>query len=301
MKSAKLHPYFILHLGIFLVSFTGVLGKAISLREGVLVWYRMLFSIVILGAFIILSKRWRPVQKKDRFKALSIGALFALHWILWYGSIKVSNASIAMSCISTVAIFTAILEPLTTKAKFKLRDILLALMGGLGMYLVYMGTEANRLGVILGVISAFVVAIASTFNKPLSERNDPYNLTLTEFSGAFLFCTLSLPLYLTFFPQSNLVPTANDFGLLMVFVVLCTLAPFILNLYALKHVSAFSSNLSFNMEPVWGILAAVIFYKEHKTLSFQFFFGLSLILLSVVVYSFIKFTEMRKNAAISNG
>lgn len=292
--SKKWQPYLILHTGIFLVSFTGVLGKAISLREGVIIWYRMFFCVVLLGLFAWITGRFKPLHKPDRLKALGLGSLFCLHWLLWYSSIKLSNASIAMSTISSVAVFTAVLEPFVAKTKFRISEFMLALMAGVGMYLIYADNTANQKGVIYGVVSAFLVAIASTFNKGLSERNDPISLTIVEFAGALATVTLIMPAYLYFNPAMNLIPQGNDWLLIPVFVIFCTLIPFIMNLYALRHVTAFTSNLSFNMEPVYGIIAAILIFDEQKDLNYKFYLGLIFIMSSVVIYTFLKFRETRK-------
>jgi len=291
----KWQPYLVLHSGIFLVSFTGVLGKALSLREGVIIWYRMFFCVLLLTIFGYLTKRLQLIQKKDRLKAAGIGALFCLHWLLWYTSIKVSNASVAMSTISTVAVFTALIEPLISKRKFQLRDLFLAGVAGIGMFLIFDAHAANHKGVIYGVVSALLVTFASIFNKNITARNDPFNLSLFEFAAALLTVTLIMPIYLYFNPGLQLIPKGNDWWLLPVFVVFCTLIPFIMNLYALRHVTAFTSNLSFNMEPVWGIAAAIIIFKENKDLNAKFYLGLAFILSSVVIYTWLKYRESNKN------
>jgi drug/metabolite transporter (DMT)-like permease len=293
----KWQPYVVLHSGIFLVSFTGVLGKALSLREGVIIWYRMFLCVVLLSLFGLLTKRLQMIRKEDRLRAALIGALFCIHWLLWYASIKVSNASVAMSTISTVAVFTAVIEPLISARKFLFRDFFLAAVAGFGMFLIFDAHAANHKGVIYGVVSALLVAFASIFNKELTARNDPFNLTLFEFGSALLTVTLIMPFYLYFNPGLQLIPQGNDWWLLPVFVVFCTLTPFIMNLYALRHVSAFTSNLSFNMEPVWGIAAAIIFFGENKDLNAKFYLGLAFILSSVLIYTWMKYREGAKQTS----
>lgn len=303
--SNKLKPYFLLHAGIFLVSFTGILGKAISLREGVLVWYRLFLCVLFLGVFGLLFRKFTPLQKKDRKKAFLIGSLFCIHWLLWYSSVKFANTSIAMSTISTVAVFNALVEPFINKRSFKLSELLLGAMASVGMILIFQAKSGSSFGVIAGIVSALVVAIASVMNKNLTEKNNAYTLTIWEFSAALITMTVIMPFYLyanhLLFPnqQIALFPTNTDIWLLLVFVIVCTLIPFIMNLYALRHVSSFTSNLSFNMEPIWGIAAAILFFHEQKELSIQFFIGLFLILFSVIIFSAVKYKRSLDNKRIA--
>jgi drug/metabolite transporter (DMT)-like permease len=295
--SNKLKPYIVLHAGIFLVSFTGILGKAISLREGILVWYRLFLCVVILSIFGYIFKKFEPLRKEDKKKAFIIGALFCIHWLLWYSSVKFANTSIAMSTISTVAVFNALVEPFINKRPFKLSELLLGAIASIGMILIFQAKSGSSFGVIAGIVSALVVAIASVMNKNLTEKNNAYSLTLWEFTAALITMSVIMPFYLMFNKELSpnehiaLIPTGKDIWLLLVFVVVCTLIPFIMNLYALRHVSSFTSNLSFNMEPIWGIAAAILIFQEQKELSVQFFIGLSLILFSVVIFSAVKYKK----------
>ena len=289
--SKSLKPFILLHLLVFIVSFTGIFGKAITLKEGVLIWYRLLFAVFFLGIYILLFLKTTPIKKEYKIKATIVGCLYATHWLLWYGSIKYSNVSIAMSTISTVAVFNALIHPIINKSKFNFAELLLASLASIGMVLIFQAKSGNAFGTILGIVSAFIVAIASIYNKELTENNDPYRLTLWEFASALLFVTLIMPVYLHYNPGTVLYPSMNEVYLLLVFVIVCTLLPFIMNLYVLRYVSAFTSNLAFNMEPVWGIIAAIIIFKEQKELNTQFYIGLLLILSSVVIYTIIRYYQ----------
>lgn len=289
--SKSLKPYLLLHLLVFIVSFTGIFGKAISLKEGVLIWYRLFFSVIFLGLYILVFIKTTPIKKEYKLKATLVGCLYALHWLLWYGSIKYSNVSIAMSTISTVAVFNALINPFISKNKFNFAELFLASLATIGMILIFQAKEGNAFGTILGIVSAFLVAVASIFNKSLTENNDPYRLTLWEFASALLFITAIMPLYLHYNVGARLVPSSTEFYMLLVFVIVCTLLPFIMNLYVLRKVSSFTSNLAFNMEPVWGIIAAIIIFKEQRELNTQFYIGLLLILSSVLIYTLIRYYQ----------
>lgn len=295
--SKNLRPYLLLHLLVFIISFTGIFGKAIKLQEGVLIWYRLLFSVFFLGLYILFFIKTTPVQKEHRWKATLVGCLFAVHWLLWYGSIKYANVSIAMSTISTVAVFNALINPFINKSKLNFAELFLASLATIGMILIFQAKSGHVFGTVLGIASALLVAIASIMNKSLTDKNDPYRLTLWEFSSALIFVTLIMPIYLKFNQGIALYPTSNEIWMLLVFVIVCTLLPFIMNLYVLRKVSSFTSNLAFNMEPVWGIIAAIVIFKEQKELNLQFYMGLLLILSSVVFYTLIRYYQ---NTTIRN-
>jgi drug/metabolite transporter (DMT)-like permease len=289
--SKNFRPYLLLHFLVFLVSFTGIFGKAISLQEGVLIWYRLFLSVIFLSIYIRLFVKTTPIKPAYKWKATLVGILYCVHWLFWYGSIKYANVSIAMSTISTVAVFNALIEPLINKRKFKAIELLLACLASIGMILIFQAKSGSAFGTILGIISALIVALASIFNKDLTENNDPYRLTQWEFASALGFLTLIMPIYLQFNKGIALFPTTNEVYMLFVFVIVCTLTPFIMNLYVLRKVSSFTSNLAFNMEPVWGIAAAMILFKEQKELNTQFYLGLLLILSSVLIYTAIKYYQ----------
>lgn len=298
--SKSLKPYLILHLLVFIVSFTGIFGKAISLKEGVLIWYRLLFAVFFLGIYIFFFLKTTPIKKEYKLKASIVGCLYAAHWLMWYGSIKYANVSIAMSTISTVAVFNALIHPIINKSKFNFAELFLASIASFGMILIFQAKSGHAFGTILGIVSAFIVAIASIYNKELTENNDPYRLTLWEFASALVFVTLIMPVYLHFNPGIALYPSVNEVYLLLVFVIVCTLLPFIMNLYVLRQVSAFTSNLAFNMEPVWGIIAAILIFKEQKELNTQFYLGLLLIMSSVIIYTIIRYYQNSSTKNLMN-
>lgn len=297
LANTRLKDYFLLHFGVLVVSFTGIFGKAIHLREIVLVWYRLLLAVVFLGLFVWLSGNFQKIPRKVMIKAAAAGCLMATHWVLWYGSIKVSNSSIAMSTISMVAVFTALMEPLIEKTKYRLLEVSLAFLSGLGMLVVFSG-QSNSLGLIMGIVSAFVVSIAAIFNRGLTQSyNNVFMLTLFEFFVAWIFLCLLMPFYLHIFPGTDLLPDKNDWLLLLVFVIVCTLFPFLLNLYLMRNITALTSSMAYNMEPVWGILLAILIYHEQKELNARFFIGTAIVTLSVMAYFYIRFR--RKQASVS--
>lgn len=271
-----------LHGAILLAGLTGVLGRLISLNEGVLVWYRMFFTIIVLWAMHFFS---RTAPRKSTFPIYPylIGGLISLHWVFFYGSIKYANVSIGLVCFSAVGFFTAILDPLCNKRPFDLLELALGILAILGIYLMFHVDANYQIGIILGIISSLLATLFTVFNKRLLEDYSASDLSRYELTGGWLLLSVLMPVYVYYFPGSALVPSWLDVLWLLILSILCTVVAFHLSLNALKKISSFSVNLSYNLEPVYGILLAFILFREDRELDNGFYMGLSLIILSVLL------------------
>jgi drug/metabolite transporter (DMT)-like permease len=274
---------FQLHAAVFLAGFTGVLGKLIGLNEGLLVWYRLLLTVLTLGVILFLRKQLQRIAFKDALKIGGVGLIVALHWVTFYGSIKYANVSVALVCFSGTGFFTAFFEPIIFKRKINPREVLLGLLAIAGIYIIFDFYPQFKTGIIFGIISAIGSAVFPIFNKKLLVRFSPATLTLYELGGGFLFLCLFVPVYLLRFPASYYLPTASDWFWLLVLAWLCTVLSFDLQLNALKKISPFTANLTYNLEPVYGIILAFLFFHENKSLSGHFYAGVGLILLAVIL------------------
>ncbi len=270
-----------LHIAVFLAGFTGVLGKLIYLNEGLLVWYRIFLTVVTLFIILRSKKKITRIPSAAVWKLLGIGTLIALHWVCFYGSIKMANVSIGLICFASVGLFTAILEPLLTKNRFSWQEIGLGLISLLGIYLIFHFDTRYRAGIIVGILSALLAAIFSVLNKKNVNLAEPKTLMLYELSGGLLILTLLMPLYLHYFPTDYILPTLSDWGWLLVLSWFCTVLGMDLMLQSLQKVSAFTQTLSLNLEPVYGIFLAFILFNENEKLNNSFYIGFSLIALSV--------------------
>lgn len=287
--------FLLLHLSIFLWGFTGIFAKAIDLTEGVLVWYRMLLTASSWVFILLVTRKMRWPGSAQFFRIAVVGLLVALHWLFFYGSIKYSNISIGMSCLPMIAVFSSVMEPVITKQPFKWYELLLAVVALAGMFIIFHFGELYRTGIMLGLVSALLGSIFTILNKRLVASIESEIITTYEIGTGFIWLTLLMPLYLYLFPTDKLFPTTNDWLLLLVFTVVCTVIPFNLSMKALKEVSAFTANLSLNLEPVYGIIFAFLIYHEQKELNGAFYIGAGLILLSVVLYMIIHFRHRLKN------
>ena len=275
--------FFQLHIAVFLAGFTGVLGKLITLNEGLLVWFRLLITVVSLGLILWVKKRLQRIALNDALRILGVGAIVAFHWVTFYGSIKYANVSVALVCFSATGFFTAFFEPLILKRKLALTEVLLGLLGIAGIYIIFDFHPQFKTGIIFGIISSMGSAIFPIFNKKLLIRFSPEILTLYELGGGLLALTLLVPVYLLVFPAGNYIPTGSDWLWLLILAWFCTVLSFDLQLNALKKITPFTANLTYNLEPVYGIILAFLFFQENEHLKTAFYYGAALILLAIVL------------------
>lgn len=272
-----------LHISVFLAGFTGILGVLIHLNEMTLVWYRIMITVVSLSVLFALTKKSTRIPKKQAIHFFLIGTLIALHWVAFYGSIKLSNVSIGLVCFSSTGLFTALLEPILVTRKLQWVELGLGLLSLLGIYLIFHFDERYQTGIIVGIVSAFLAALFSVLNKKQVADAEPAVMMLYELTGGLVILTLLMPAYAYFFPETSIIPTLSDLGWLLVLSWLCTIVAMQLMLDSLKKVSAFTQNLSLNLEPVYAIIMAFILFDENKYLSSSFYYGVGLIILSVVL------------------
>jgi drug/metabolite transporter (DMT)-like permease len=273
-----------LHIAIFLWGFTGVLGRLISLNEGLLVWYRILITIISLFLLMKWKGQIQQISFRMMVKLFIAGLVISLHWVCFYGSIKYSNVSIALTCLSSGGLFAAVMEPLVMKKKIRGAEILLGLIAISGIYLIFHFDPRYRTGVIIGLTASILSVTYSIMNKKLVVKDiTSKTILLYELTGGWLSLTLLMPFYLYFLPTRHLFPSLPDWGWLLLMSWFCTVLAMDLSLQALKKVSVFTQNLTLNLEPVYGIILAFIVYKENKYLSEWFYYGFALIFLAVIL------------------
>jgi drug/metabolite transporter (DMT)-like permease len=272
-----------LHIAVFLAGFTAILGKLITLNEGLLVWFRLLITVLTLGGILVFRQQLQRIPFKEAMKIFGVGVIVAVHWVTFYGSVKYANVSVALVCFSATGFFTAFFEPLILKRKIALFEVALGLIGILGIYIIFDFHPQYKMGIVFGIISAVGSSLFPIYNKKLLLRYSPKVLTLYELGGGLLALTVLIPFYLMQFPAAYYMPTVEDWLWLLVLAWLCTVLSFDLQLNALKKISAFTANLTYNLEPVYGIILAFIFFKENENLNTAFYIGVLFILLAVIL------------------
>lgn len=282
MKSAN--PHLQIHFCVVLWGFTAVFGRLISLPALALVWWRMLLVAVMLA---MLPRVWREVRRlPSRLIAAyaGVGSLIALHWLTFYGSIKVANASVGATCMALGPVFLAVIEPLVVRRRFDYRELLLGAAMIPGVILVVGGVPAGmRLGIAIGALSALLVAVFGTLNKLLVHHADPLAVTAIELTAGAALLTVVTALM----PGSGtsfVLPGARDAVYLLILAAGCTIVPFTLALVALRQLSAYAAQLAVNLEPVYAILLATMLLGEHRDLGPKFYAGVAIILSLVLAY-----------------
>ena len=271
-----------MHFCVVLWGFTAILGKAITLAALPLVWWRM---TIVTAALLVMRRFWSGLTKMPprlMVTYVGIGLIVAMHWLSFYGSIKLANASVAATCMALAPIFVAFIEPVVVKRRFDRREVVFGLAVIPGVALVVGGTpSAMRTGLAVGVLSAFLAAVFGTLNKRFIEHANALSVTGLEMGAGVVGLTL-------FAPRSVLVlPVRHDAVLLLVLALACTLLPFALSLVALRHLSAFTSALAVNMEPVYAIVLAIILLGEQRELTSSFYVGVAIVLAVVFSHPFL--------------
>ncbi len=289
--------YLELHIAVLLFGFTAVLGRLISLDGAWLVWYRM--GLTTLSLLIVpgLVRSLMAIPPKECLKLAGIGVVVALHWVSFFASIKLSTVSVALSCLGTSALFTAVLEPLIARRRFRPEEFLLGLFIIPGVLMIHHFTGGYGTGILLGVLSALLASLFGTLNKVQVSRHAALPITLLELGAGWLFLTLVLGLRSLNDPSSIGVPQPMDWLWLLILALLCTTLAYVLGLRALSVLSAFVSSLSINLEPLYGILLAMVVFAEHKELSPGFYAGAAMILLAVFIHPFLSRRIQRNRAS----
>lgn len=274
-----------LHISILLAGFTGIFGKLIALAEGPLVWYRMLITSVLFFCWLRYAGKLPKIAPREALAIAGVGVLIALHWIFFYGSIKYANVSIGVVCFALTGFFTALFEPLFERRALLLRELCFSLITVCGIALIFHFDTRYRTGIILGIISAAMCALFTIAIRKVGRKHDSSTMLLYQMLGGFVFLSLAAPAYLALFPGISLVPSGLDLLWLFLLSSLCTIGMFLLQIQALQKISAFTVNLSYNLEPIYSIILAMILFDEASQFNAVFFAGLALICASVVLQS----------------
>lgn len=278
-----------IHLCVLLWGFTAILGKMITLPALPLVWWRM--GLVVL-ALMLVPRVWRGLQALPARLLLAyagIGVLVALHWLTFYGAIKLANASVAATCMALAPVFVALIEPKLARRPFSMRELALGVLVLPGVVLVVGGVSADmRMGIAVGALSALFVAVFGSLNKHLVEHADPLTVTAVELGAGTIALTLLAPLMPHLFPVFAgpllALPSASDALWLVLLAGACTLFPFALSLVALRHISAFSAQMAVNLEPVYAIILAMLLLGEQHELTPMFYAGVAVLLVAVFAH-----------------
>jgi drug/metabolite transporter (DMT)-like permease len=294
---ADTKDYLHLHFLVFIWGFTAILGLLISIPAVEIVFYRTLIASIALWILLKYRRRNLALGQVEIIKIFTTGFLIAAHWILFFAAARVSTASVCLAGMATCSFWTSLLEPLLTRRKVKAFEVFLGLLVIAGLYIIFRFEFNHALGLGMAVVSAFLAALFTVINSKFTRRHNPYSITFYEMAGACIGIGLFFPIYLSFWAVNGklqLVPQQLDWLYLLILALVCTVYAYSVSVELMKKISAFSVNLAVNLEPVYGIILALLIFGEREKMQPGFYFGTAIILLSVLSYPVINRIKRRK-------
>ena len=287
MQNDNLKSYLHLHVIVFIWGFTAILGKLISLEALDLVWYRMLFASVIMTFVVLFNKEKIKVPFNVLIGFIVSGIIIAAHWLTFYQAIKVSNVSITLACLSTGAFFASILEPIFYKRRVIWYELLFGIIVVVGLGIIFNVETKFKTGIYLAVTSAFLSALFSVINGKYAKEYDPNVISLYELSSGVFF----LSIYLIFagsFTPAFFSLSVNDLIWLFLLSSICTAYAFSASVKVMKFLSPFTVMLTINLEPIYGIILALLIFKDGEEMTPLFYVGALIILATVIANGIVK-------------
>ena len=292
MKTNSIKDYFQLHFVVLIAGFTAILGALISAHSLSVVFFRTFMASAGLFLYLYLKNVPIKISTKATFQLLATGGIIALHWFTFFYAAKISTIAICLAGFSTGSLWTSLLEPLWDKRKIRVIEVGLGLMVIVGLYLIFLFEVDHIMGLLVGIFSAFLSALFSVINAQFAKQHSPQIITFYEMLGA-AFITFIPVLYL-FIQADNdfiLIPQGLDWLWLSILAFVCTVYAFAEGVELIRKFSAFTFNLTLNLEPVYGIILAYIFFGEKERMTIGFYAGTFIILISVLLYPLLKKTN----------
>ncbi|MCH6234528.1 DMT family transporter [Cognataquiflexum rubidum] len=297
-ENASVKDYLMLHFIVAIWSITAILGILISIASIELVFYRTLIASAMLGLIFLWKKTSIRVSKSELIKIIGTGFLISIHWILFFWAARVSTASVCLAGMATTSLWTAFLEPIINKKKIKGFEVFLGLLVISGIYVIFRFEWGYWLGLSMAIGAALMGALFSVINGRLTKRHSPYVLTFYEMFGACVFAFMMLPVYAFFFAENGLqlIPAPMDWLWLLILSGICTVYAFSVSVELMRRITAFAVNLTVNLEPVYGIMLAVLILGEREKMTGGFYLGTLIILISVLIYPIYNYILKRRMA-----
>ena len=288
---AKVSDYLHLHFLVFLWGFTAILGVLISIPSVEMVFYRTLLAAIGLGVLIGFTKGTFHVTARDFIKLILTGFIIGIHWITFFASAKVSNVSVSLVGFATASLWTAFLEPWSHRMKVKPLEIFLGVLVLIGLYIIFYFDFKYPMGLFLGVASGLTAAIFSIINARIVKRIDRYTITFYEMIGGCIATALFFPIYKIYLAENGILqlnPTPMDWVYILILALVCSVYAYSKMVSLLKTIPVFFIQLTINLEPVYGIIMAVILFGQKEKMSINFYVGTVIILSSVILYPVLK-------------
>ena len=276
MENSLFSSHLKLHFIVLIYGFTAILGKLITLPADQLVWYRMLIAVITFYLFIRWKKTDLSITSKQFFKLFGIGFIVAIHWITFFGAIKISNVSVTLGCLATVTLFTSLLEPFFFRKRINVVEVIIV-----GLYLIFRFETRYWLGIIVALTSAFLAGLFTVINKKMVINQKATVISFYEMLGGLTGITIYQLVSGWGNYQANL-PSPIDFVYLLILGIICTAYAFAVQVDLMRHLSAYVVALTINLEPVYGIVMAYFIFGETEHMTEGFYFGTAIILISVL-------------------
>ena len=299
MQNDSLKSYLHFHVIVFIWGFTAVLGALISIGATALVWYRMLIASLVIFVYIKIKGISLKAKGKTLLGLAGVGVLIALHWLTFFGAVKIANVSITLAMMSTGAFFTSILEPIFYKRKIIWYELVFGLLVIGGLYLIFEVETRYTEGIIVALISALLAALFTLFNGKYAKKHDSVMISFYELLTGALFITVFLAVT-NRFDASFFQVQQTDWIYLIILATVCTAYAFIASVKVMKHLTPYTIMLTTNMEPVYGIILAFLILGDAEQMNTGFYFGAILILLTVILNGILKNARRRKAARVLN-
>lgn len=294
MPRSNLKHYLHLHFLVFIAGFTAILGEAITIGSIELVWHRMFIAFILTFFFLIIKKNTLKISLNNFFKFFVAGIIIALHWVTFFEAIEQSNISITLAMFSTGAFFASIIEPIFFKRKIKIIEIVLGFLVIIGVYIVMNADINSFLGVVLGISSALLSSLFSVINGKLVQNSTPYVISFYEFFAGVVF--LYVYLLLSGSTEKLIIENYISYDYLFIFILgsICTAYAFIASVYILKYLSPYTLVLTYNLEPIYGIILAIAIFPENEKMNTSFYVGTFIIISTIIINSIIKYRSTKK-------
>jgi drug/metabolite transporter (DMT)-like permease len=291
---------FKLHSIVFLFGFTGILGKLVSIPAVEMVFYRSLLAAMGMAVLILSTKSNFKVSSGDFIKLMLTGFIVGLHWITFFLSARVANVSVSLVGFATASLWTAFLEPLAKGYRIKAIEVVFGSIVLSGLYIIFASDFNYSTGLVLGILSGLTCAIFAIINSLMVKRIDSFTITFYEMAGACLSIALFLPVYRLYWAEGNelrLLPSLTDWICIALLAWLCSVYAYSAAVELMKRLSVFTFQLTLNLEPVYGIIMAVLIFGDGEKMNMNFYLGTLIILCAVLVYPLMRsrFTTIPTN------
>ena len=300
MLNDKLKNYLHLHFLVFIAGFTAILGKLISIDAVSLVWYRMLIAVIFMFVYIKIAKIDISINIKTLIKFAAAGVIIALHWITFFASIDASNISITLAMFSTGAFFASFIEPIIYKRKVIWYEIIFGIIVIIGITIILQTEMKHIKGIMLGISSAFLSSLFAVLNGKFLEKDSATKISFYEFIAGVIFISIFIVLFGEGFSVDYFKLSGQGFTYLLILATVCTAYAFIASVYVMKQISPYTVVLTYNLEPIYGVVLALIIFPLTETMTPSFYYGALIILTTVILNGILKNTKAFKNKRTQN-